>query len=262
MTRIALLAFLMSIAGTARAQDAPPICTDRPTKANAVCTVPPGAFQIETSAIGWTLTEVGGIRTELLTIGSSFAKIGLTDRSDLQIGFAPFAGLTTKGAGASDRISGFGDILVRYKHRVTREGASVQVAAIPSIKLPTASAGLGNDQVEAGLALPISFALAGAVTMTLGPEVNLLADADGAGRHFALVNLVNLSVAVAPGWTLAGELWTNFNFDPDGTVTQASADAALAYAISDNLQLDIGANAGLSDETPDLEVYAGLSFRF
>lgn len=262
MRRVSLLILLLSVAGAAQAQDRAPICTDRPTKANAVCTILPGAFQLETSAIGWTLTEVGNSRTELLTLGSSFAKIGLSDRSDLQIGFTPFAELTGRAAGASDRVAGVSDVLVRYKHRLTREGAPVQLAVLPFVKLPTAAAGLGNDKVEAGLAIPINFALAESVTMTLGPELDLLADADGGGRHLALVNLVNLSLPVAPRLTLIGELWTNFNFDPGGQVEQASADAALAYAVSNDLQLDIGANVGLTAETPDLEFYAGFSFRF
>lgn len=261
MKHSASLLLVLPLAGAAEAQEAP-ICTDRPTKANAVCTVPPGAFQLETSGVGWTLAKGGGTRTELLTVASSFAKIGLSDRSDLQIGFTPFAELTSRAAGASNRVSGFGDMVVRYKHRFTPEDARVQMALIPFVKIPTAAAGLGNDKVEGGVALPISFALAGPVTMTLGPELDLLADGDGLGRHLALVNLINLSVAVAPRWTLAGELWTNFNLDPAGTIEQASADAAVAYAVSSALQLDIGTNVGLTADTPDLEIYAGLSFRF
>ena len=77
-----------------------------------------------------------------------------------------------------------------------------------------------------------------------------------------LVNLVNLSAPVAPGLTLVGELWTNLNFDPDGTTEQVSFDAALAYAASRDLQLDIGANIGLTRDTPDFEGYAGISLRF
>lgn len=77
-----------------------------------------------------------------------------------------------------------------------------------------------------------------------------------------MVNLVNLSLPVASRWTAAAELWTNLNFDPAGRVEQASADAALAYAASDDLQFDIGANVGLTRDTPDIELYAGLSFRF
>ena len=52
------------------------------------------------------------------------------------------------------------------------------------------------------------------------------------------------------------------NFQPGGTVRQASADAALAYAPSKAVQLDIGANLGLTRATADVESYAGLSLRF
>lgn len=251
----------LALAGPAWAEDAP-ICTDRPAKANAVCTVPAGRFQVETSALGWTLTKGGAGRTELLAIGSSFAKVGLTDRSDLQIGLTPFAKLTSRAAGASGRVSGFGDLSVRYKHRLTAADAEVQLAVIPFVKLPTAADGLGNHAIEGGVALPVALALAGPATMTLGPELGLLADADGSGRHASLTNVVNVSVPIAPRWTLAGELWTNFNFDPAGTIEQASADAAVAHSLSKDLQLDAGANFGLTAATADLEIYLGLSFRF
>jgi hypothetical protein len=98
--------------------------------------------------------------------------------------------------------------------------------------------------------------------MTVGPEADLLADGDSSGRHFAVVNLVNVAGPVAPRLTLAGELWSNFNFDPAGTLKQASADAALAYAVSSGFQLDAGANVGLTRDTPDVEIYGGLSARF
>jgi hypothetical protein len=253
---LALLASPVAAAG-----EPAPICTDRPTKANALCTVPAGRLQLETSAVGWSLTKLDGSRSELLTIGSSFAKIGLSDRSDLQVGFTPYVRLTVKQDGSRNRVSGFGDVVVRYKRRLTSDAAKLQVGVIPFVKLPTAADGLGNGKAEGGLAVPISFP-AGAATLTLGPELDLIADADGGGRYFGLINLVNLALPVAPRLTFAGEIWTNFNFDPAGTAKQASADAALAYALSNGLQLDAGANLGLTRDTPDLELYGGLSVGF
>lgn len=241
---------------------AAPICTDRPAKANAVCTVPAGKVQLESSLAGWSLTKAGGARTELLSLGSTVAKRGLTGQSDLQVSVTPYARLTVKDAGTRSRASGFGDVLVRYKHRLTDDGSKVQVAAIPFVKAPTANRGVGNGKVEGGLAVPVSFALSGPFTMTFGPEVDVLADADGSGRHLALVNLVNIVAPVAPRLTFVGELWSNLNFDPSGTVRQASADVAFAYAVSDELQLDAGGNVGLTADTPDLELYAGISARF
>ena len=249
--------FLLALPAAAQAEDTP-ICTDRPTKANAVCTVPTGQWQIESSAVDWLRLDDGGSETEVLLIAPTFVKLGLSARSDLEVGVAPYVRVTS----GDGHVSGFGDILVRYKHRLTGDGAKVQAAAIPFAKLPTADRDIGNGKVEGGLAVPISFALAGPVTMTLGPEIDLLADGDGHGRHAAIVQLVNLSAPVAPGLTVVGELWASWNFDPAGTVRQASADVAAAYAVTSNLQLDAGANFGLTRETADIQLYAGASIRF
>lgn len=247
-------------AATAEPRD-PPICTDRPAKGNGVCTVPAGRLQLETGLIDWALTEATGVRTESLTIGGTFAKLGLSDRSDLQVGFTPLVEIRTKAAGTQSRVSGFGDIVVRYKRRLSDDDAKVQVGVIPFIKLPTAKHGVGNGKVEGGVAVPLSFGL-GKATMTLGPEVDVLADADRHGRHASLVNLANISAPITKKLTGTIEIWSGFNFDPARTVKEASADAALAYAVSNDLQLDLGANIGLTRDTPDLEAYAGFSVRF
>lgn len=254
-----MLAGLLLLA--TQAADAP-ICTDRPAKANSVCIVPPGRIQVEISGAGWSRTAAGGTAVETISVASSLVKFGLDDRSDLQLGFTPFVRTSVSEGGQRESLSGFGDVVVRYKRRLSNDGDPFQVALIPFVKLPTAKRGIGNRKVEGGLAAPISFTMAGPVTATLGPEIDLVADGDGDGGHVALVNLVNLSAPVAPRLTLAGELWTNLNFDPAGTVRQASADAALAYAISDDFQVDAGANLGLTRATPDVELYAGFSIRF
>jgi len=253
-----ILAGLLLIAAPA---GDPPICTDRPAKANSTCTVPPGRMQVETSALAWSRTANGGTVVETLSAGSSLAKFGLSDRSDIQVGITPFAQVTTSEAGQRGRLSGFGDVVIRYKHRLSSDRSRVQVALVPFVKLPTARRGIGNGKMEGGLAIPVSLPLAGPVAVTFGPEIDLVADATGDGRHLALVNLANLSAPVAPRLTLAGEIWTSINFDPAATVKQASADGALAYAVSDDFQIDLGANLGLTRDTPDVEVYAGFSIR-
>ena len=253
---------LVLMLAAAAAAEAGPICTDRPTKANALCTVPVGRLQLETSAASWSLTKSPGARTELLTVGSSFIKVGLSGRSDLQVGIMPYAELTTKQGGTRSRTSGFDDLVVRYKHRLTNSSAKIQVGVIPFIKLPTAKHDIGNGKVEGGLAVPISVATGSPITLVLGPEADLLADSDGDGRHPALVNLINLSEPIADRVTLYGELWTMTNFDPADTVTLASADAAISYALRPNFQVDVGANLGLTRHTADAELYLGLSVRF
>lgn len=254
----------LALASSALAQDAEeaPICTDRPTKANAVCTVPVGKWQLESSAIGWSRTEAGGAETKVLTLGTSVVKVGLSDRSDLQVGFTPYVHSETSAGGIKPTASGVGDLTVRYKHRLTADNAPVQVGLVPFVKLPTADGDIGNGKVEGGLAVPVSIATGSPVTVVFSPELDLPADADGDGRHAALVNLVNVSGPIADGLTLYGELWTQTNFDPADTVTLVSADTALAWLVSNELQLDVGANFGLNQNTADVELYAGVSLRF
>lgn len=239
-----------------------PLCTDRPTKGNATCTVPAGGWQLESQAIGWSRVEAGGTRTDVLTLGSSVIKLGLSGRSDLQVGFTPYVHAATRVGGVKSDLSGIGDLTVRYKHRLTGDGAPVQVGLIPFVKLPTAGGDIGNGKVEGGLAVPVGIATKGAVTIVLGPELDLLADSDGRGHHAALVNLVNVSRPIGEGVTLYGELWTMTNFDPAGTVTLASADTAVAYVINPDWQLDVGANFGLTKHSAAAELYLGLSTRF
>lgn len=262
MKPIRIVAALMLAAPTAAFAEETPICTDRPTKANAVCTVPVGKWQLESAGASWSKIETGGVETKVLTLGASVLKLGLSDRSDLQIGFSPYVHAETRAGGIKSTVSGIGDLTVRYKHRLTGDDAPVQVGLIPFVKLPTADNDIGNGKVEGGLAVPISISTGSPVTVVLGPELDLLADADGDGHHAALVNLVNISGPVAPGLTLAGELWTMTNFDPADTVTLASADAALTYLVNDELQFDVGTNLGLNKYTADAELYAGVSVRF
>lgn len=261
--RSAVAALLIMVSGPALAQTAPTvtICTDRPTKANATCTIPSGAFQLETGAASWTRVDGAGATSDVWQFGASVLKFGLSGRSDLQLGFAPLVRAETRVAGRTSAETGAGDVTLRYKRRVTDEASSVQVALIPFVKLPTAKRGIGNGKAEAGLSIPVSIAL-GPATLTFGPEADLLADGDGKGQHLAMVNLINVAGAIAPRLTLVGELWTMTNLDPAGTVTLASADAALAYVISPEVQLDIGTNIGLTRHTADAELYAGFSLRF
>ena len=39
-------------------------------------------------------------------------------------------------------------------------------------------------------------------------------------------------------------------------------DTGLTYAVTDNLQLDVGANIGVTDVADDINVFAGMSRRF
>lgn len=239
-----------------------PICTDRPTKANVACTVPAGDVQIESDAINWTRLDVGGTRTDMVLYTNPTIKYGLGTHTDLEVNFAPYETVDTATTQNATKLGGVGDLYVRLKQRLTADSAKTQVSLVPFIKAPTARFGIGNGQWEGGLAVPVNIPVLAGFTLTLGPEVDVLADSDGAGHHANLTSLVNLSHAAGPKVTLYAEFWNSQNLDPAGTVHQYSADVAAAYSLTSTLQLDIGGNFGLNRATPATQVYVGIATRF
>ena len=92
--------------------------------------------------------------------------------------------------------------------------------------------------------------------------MDILKNSLDGGRHVSTAQLVNIGFALPANFTLYAELWGSWNFDPMGTVAQYSADAALAYAVTPYLQIDMGVNFGLNAATPDVQGYVGLAHKF
>lgn len=250
-------------APAAAATDEPALCTDRPTKSNSVCTVPEGAFQLETDLPSWTLNRTGGVRSDVVVPVNPYLKYGLGPNTDIQVNWAPFVSVRTRAGDSVDRLSGVGDVTVRLKQRFTDPAAKLQVGVIPFVKVPTARSGIGNREWEGGVAVPVQYSLPAGFTLTFGPELDLLANSvDPGRRHVQLVGTANLGKALTSKLTFYGELWTAQNYDPAGTVRQTSADVALAWLVAPRLQLDAGANFGLNQATPDAQLTLGLSTRF
>jgi hypothetical protein len=264
MTKQLVLAKLLLGLGTvARAADEQPICADRPGKATPTCTVPAGSAQVETGLVDWTHDNSGGVKTDSLTVGATAVKFGLSDRLHIEFDVTPYLDVRTRADGMSDTQSGFGDSGVALKYRMTNASAPVQVAFRPFVKIPTAKRSLGNGKVEGGIALLLDSTFAGSsVGWDMAPEVDLAADADGSGYHLALADAVSVGFPVADRLTLSGELWGAWDFDPSGTVRQYSLDGAAAYLVSKKVQIDAGLNLGLNRNTPDVEIYSGIAFRF
>ncbi|HEY1604807.1 MAG TPA: transporter [Allosphingosinicella sp.] len=248
-------------AGATPQPDDQPICTDRPGKGNGACTVPAGAIQLETDILNWTRDTEGGTRTDTILYTNPVLKFGLSDSADLQFAITPYEEVRTRTGNISDRLGGIGDLFVRYKQRLTGASANTQIALIPFVKLPTARHGIGNGAVEGGLALPVNINLPRGFTLNFSPEADLLLDADGSGRHINLQNIVNVGKQVGKV-TLAAEIWSAQDFDPAGTVQQVSADVMATWLARKTLQFDVGANFGLNRNTPDFQLYVGVSTRF
>jgi hypothetical protein len=239
--------------------------TDRPPKANVPYTVDAGHFQYEADIVNFTTQASGPTHTETLLVINPTLKVGVTNNVDLEFNMAPVVGIHAfDGAtGMSSTVWGNGDLFVRAKVNLWGDdGGSSAFALIPYVKAPTAPAGIGNGAVEDGVIAPLSFSLPNGFTLLFNSELDALKDSADDGRHANYVDLVNLSHQIVKDVTLYVELWSDFNNDPTQKTKQYSFDTALAWTVCPNLQLDVGANAGLNSQTPALQVFAGISQRF
>lgn len=242
------------------------LCTDRPTKSTAPCTVDAGRFQLESDLFDAVFDRSGGVDTNTNLFTNPTLKYGVTRALDVEVGLAPVVEVTTKDrrTGARTNAVGVGDLYLRAKlNLLGDDGGMIGVALSPYVKLPTARSSIGNGAVEAGLIAPISINLPAKFALSLDPEVDVLKDQSGGGRHANLVNLVGLSHPAGP-LTVAAEAWSDVSFDPAGTVTQYSADFGVSWipAKQPNLQFDGGVNLGLNRVTPGVQAYVGVSRRF
>ena len=255
---------LLCRSGTAAAAAAPPpICADRPGKATATCLVEAGHVQIETGIADWTLQKAGGERDTSLAIAETTLKYGISSSANVEVDMAPWQRSISRFGGVRDSASGFGDVNVLYKQRLTAADAALQIAALPFIKIPTANHELGNRKWEGGFLLPIGYSIPKTpLAIALTPEIDAVADADGHGHHAAMAQVVSLAWAATDKLNLSAELWAAWDWDPSGTTHQVSADGAIAYLVGNDVQLDAGANFGLNRETPDVELYTGIAIRF
>lgn len=257
---IGLLA-LAGTAGAAGAAEVGPICTDRPGKSSSTCTVPKGYWQVESSLADWSLTRVGGTRSTSLALGSTAVKYGLGDAMHVEVAVAPYVRNRERSGDGRTTVSGFGDVTVKVKRRLTAADAAFSAALVPFVKLPTAARSIGNGKVEGGLVTALSWSLGEALSLSSSPEIGLIADGDGEGYHAAGAGTLSLGVAASDRLSLAAELWAGWDWDRR-TTRQASLGGNAAYRISEDVQIDGQLDFGLTRDSADVEVSGGVSMRF
>jgi hypothetical protein len=274
MIRSASLALAITLlaVGGAMAQDASsdglrPLCTDRPTKSTSPCTVDAGHPQLETDLINATFDHSGGADTTTVLYTNPTLKWGVADNADVEVNITPFETVISRDrqSGVTTRMAGVGDLYGRLKvELVGVGGGDLGFALSPFIKLPTASGGLGNGAMEAGLIAPLSLNLPLNWSMVIDPEIDALKNANDSGRHANYSSLISLSYPATKTVTVSVELWGDENEDPSGVVRQVSADLGAAWipASAPNLQWDGGVNLGLNSATPVAQAYVGVSRRF
>lgn len=228
---------------------------DRPDATESPYTVDAGHVQTETTLFG--LGKDSGV--ESYNFGETNFKLGLTNRSDLQL-VVPFFERET-GGGVPDN-SGIGDLTMRLKCNIWGDdGGDTAFCVMPFVKAPTASHDLGNDKVEGGVILPLAISLGGHMDLTVMAVFDVAYDDVRSGYGMDFVNTASLGV----NWT--EKLGSFFEFASvastrAGAGWEGYADTGVTFAATDNIVLDAGVAIGLVSAAQDFAFFTGVSLRF
>lgn len=245
-----------------------PFTPDRPTQALTPFTVDAGHFQYESDLFDYTHTNYLGTGTKSYQTADPTLKLGLTNWIDFEVVLNGYLNSSSHDNLTGALVSnghGFGDTIFKTKFNVLgNDGGAVALALIPYLKAPSAAPGLGNGLVEGGLIAPLQMNLPQDFTLILQTELDALKNANSDRRHANFVNLANLSHALP---FISKDLSVSVEFlssvGTDSAIRAVSTfDLGLAYLIQPNVQLDVGANFGLTKASPDMNVYTGISARF
>lgn len=231
--------FLIGLAA-APAWAQPDLITDRPDQTESAVTVEPGRIQIETGVL-FTHNKSGGATSEVTEVLGTLLRIGLSDRLELRVGFDGL--ISVPGA------SGLGDASLGAKVMVAEETANrPQVAVLVETSVP-----IGDDGfTSADYAPSARLALSKDFGDSLGIGFNVGAEFPEDDEILFYTLAAGVGIDDKNGFFL--EIFGD-------TESSHSFDAGWTYLVKSNLQFDLAAGVGLSDEAPNWFVGLGISVR-
>lgn len=242
--------------------------TDRPDKTESAYTVDAGHFQIESDLVVYEYdhdrADGAHVHSESWTAATLNLKAGLCNFSDLQVVLFPYSRVRSDDriAGTIGHQSGFGDVLTRVKVNLWgNDGGACAGAIMPYAKWPTSQDDLGNNAIEGGVILPVSFELPGGFSAGVMTQFDWVQDSDSKDYHPEFVNTITVSR------DLVGDLGAFIEFfslvsAEDGAPWVGTFDFGFTYAITEDMQLDAGAYIGVTKSAPDIAPFLGFSVRF
>jgi hypothetical protein len=263
--RFSLIAGILLLAATPAWADERDYCPARPGLGTPACTIAPGKVSVEMGLADWTRGDDSSARTDTVLIGDTLVRLGLTDAVEAQLGWTPFGHVRTrdKVAHSIDSADRIGDVTLGLKANLHHpDGSGLSIAVQPFVTLPVGHAPVGAGDWGAGVVVPVTYDLSETLSLQSTSEADAAVDQDGHGRHFAASESVGLGIKLGKTLGSTIEFQALRDEDPSGETVQALASLSLGWTPKNNLQLDLGAVAGLNHDAPNAELYVGISRLF
>jgi hypothetical protein len=247
-TRAELFATLLAVVALPVSAQQPELVTDRPDFTESTVVVPAGSLQLEGGAT-WLDTSEG---SELLSGPELLLRWGIAESVELRL-VAP----DRLWDSTADGIDGFTDVAVGTKVRLARGATGWGAALIATAFLPTGDTGLTSDAVDPAVALAVARDLN--PRWSLGAQVTAAWPTIDENRRLAAGATVVLGTGLGERVNTFIELAAErLEDEPTGILLHHG----YTFAVTQTVQLDLHAAAGLNDAAPDLLLGAGFAFRW
>lgn len=239
-------------------------CPDRPGIGTPSCIIDRGHVSVELGLADWTLDRSAAARDDQMFFGDLLIRYGLGDSTEVQLGWTSFGRDVDRdrATGIRTRANRAGDATVALRQNLRNpDGSAFSLSVMPFATLPVGRQPIGAGDWGAGLRVPVSYEIDDRFSVALTPEIDAAVDEDGDGRHLAYGAVAGLATKISAALSATLEYQLAEDRDPAGHATQQLAGLSLGWQPRDDLQLDLGANAGVR-HGPDVELYVGVSRRF
>jgi len=251
--------------------------TDRPDKTESAYTVDAGHYQIEMDILSYSFDhnnpEKTDTRVTSWTVTAMNLKAGLLNNIDLQLVIPPCNWERTKTRTdensdgveeiATEEKDGLGDVVTRLKINLWgNDEGKTAFAIMPYVKFPTNQEQLGNDAVEGGIILPLAVELPHGWGMGVMTQFDFNRNSLYNGHHVEYVNSITFGHDIIGNLAGYVEFFSSVSAEPGVPGWVGTFDCGLTYALSENIQLDVGANLGVTRAADDLNPFIGISVRY
>lgn len=234
--------------------------TDRPDVTESAYTVEAGHFQVESDLFRHVRNTSDGVHSIQNTYNLANYKLGLTERSDIQLVVPTYTTITMRNIITGkiiNKAAGIDDISVRFKYNLWgHNGGKTALAALPYVVLPTSS--FSSTATQYGIVFPFALSLTDKWNFGSQVSVNIAKEEDNAFHPEYLYS-----------FTFGREITEDLSAFVEGVATynvfkknaETFANGGLIFSVTDNLNIDAGVNIGLK-QTSDKIYFLGFSFRY
>jgi hypothetical protein len=241
----------------------PELVTDRPDQTESAVVVPRGTLQTELG-IGFARESSGPGRVDVVEAPGTLVRWGLLDRLELRFAWAGHVDVRADGPADAVEVSGPADpeLGAKLSLLAAERGDASDLALLAHLSLPAGDDEIGSPGAVPSLRLNGAHELGEGVGLGWNAGIEGVSSEDARGEHLRtrFVYTAALGFDLAERWGAFVELFGDLPAsDPERAAH--SLDGGVTVLLTERLQLDFAAGAGLNAEAPDWFVGAGVSFR-